>query len=285
MNNQLRSFTMSIGLTSRRLNRANGDNIVEYISYLTGTVLYKINDPEIVKDRKYAFDRNLFTNVYNVLSDNASYKLQTSATGKKVKPCTRVYRSGARAQRVAAYMLFLPDNAPPLANDLEVLVNSVQSFANGRRTALAEEHIITFPSNYPLDVQKRVVRRLVTEQFVSDGLPVFAAFHKPDSRPTHRNVKSPVTGDEYETKIAYKFDYTHSCKTDHVHLLVIPRKFNAYGSFSRETNFDGLESKANYLEQKRLQRLMFERYLHDLTKDEQYILNSQMSISRSRRRI
>lgn len=105
-----------------------------------------------------------------------------------------------RKKGVVLTDILLPPHAPPEYADRETLWNAVEQAEKNRKAQLAYSYDIALQNELTMEENIALVRKYLTEQFVSKGMIVDFAIHAPDPEgggipKRFRGITSGISGD------------------------------------------------------------------------------------------
>lgn len=125
----------------------------------------------------------------------------------------------------------LPENAPQIFYDREVLWNTVEMSEKAKDAQLAREFEISLPVELSLEQNIELARKFINEVFVADGMIADWSLHNPalkDDLGRCLDKNGEVTTDVNE--------YIYN--NPHIHVMSVLRPLNRDGSFANKTEIE-----------------------------------------------
>lgn len=125
----------------------------------------------------------------------------------------------------------LPENAPQIFYDREVLWNTVEMSEKAKDAQLAREFEISLPVELSLEQNIELARKFINEVFVADGMIADWSLHNPalkDDLGRCLDKNGEVTTDVNE--------YIYN--NPHIHVMTVLRPLNRDGSFANKTEIE-----------------------------------------------
>lgn len=125
----------------------------------------------------------------------------------------------------------LPENAPQIFYDREVLWNTVEMSEKAKDAQLAREFEISLPVELSLEQNIELARKFINEVLVADGMIADWSLHNPamkDDLGRCLDKNGEVTTDVNE--------YIYN--NPHIHVMTVLRPINLDGSFSNKTEIE-----------------------------------------------
>ena len=125
----------------------------------------------------------------------------------------------------------LPENAPQIFYDREVLWNTVEMSEKAKDAQLAREFEISLPVELSLEQNIELARKFINEVFVADGMIADWSLHNPalkDDLGRCLDKNGEVTTDVNE--------YIYN--NPHIHVMTVLRPLNHDGSFANKTEIE-----------------------------------------------